>query len=65
MREGHEGESNVGAKGKKLTLGELEIVTIKLHNMAKEQVCILIDSNEYCLYKASMDLTCEVNVSHG
>ena len=43
MCEGRECESKVGGKVKKLTLGELEIVTIKLHNMAKEQVCILID----------------------
>ena len=28
---------------KKLTFGVIRIVTIKLHNMAKEQVCILTD----------------------
>ena len=28
---------------KNLTFGEVGIVTIKLHNMAKEHVCILID----------------------
>ena len=43
MREGREGGSKIGGKVKELTLSELEIVTLKLHNMAKEQVCVLID----------------------
>ena len=30
-------------EGEKLTFGVLEIVNIKLHNMANEHVCILID----------------------
>ena len=43
MREGRGCQSKSGGKVKKLTLGELEVVTLKLHNMANEQVCILID----------------------
>jgi hypothetical protein len=36
-------ENKVGGEVKKLTFGVLKIVTIKLHNMAKEHVSILID----------------------
>ena len=47
MREGGSLTLNVSTRleveVKELTLGVLKIVTIKLHNMAKEQVCILID----------------------
>ena len=35
--------SRLERRCKRLTFGVLKIVTIKLHSMAKEQVCILID----------------------
>jgi hypothetical protein len=36
-------ENKIGGEVKNLTFGVLKIVTIKLHDMAKEQVSILID----------------------
>ena len=38
-----ERENKVGGEVEKMTFGVLGIVTIKLHNVAEEQVSILID----------------------